>query len=153
MDSYNVFSTSLYQINIGLVHKFVRFMSRRLSPNKNCMLATYNIPFHSFCFSISNLFGIFRFQLMVRNFQDLWIVRLRKINISDTFSFTSSIEAPKLQRPPQTFLPSTEKIQLLKEGPKNCLRSSSKAILTRVTLRARGGHVVHLVGYGGHYPL
>jgi hypothetical protein len=38
---------------------------------------------------------------------------------------------------------------LLKEQPKNGLHASSKAILTRVTLRAWGGHVVHLVGYGG----
>jgi hypothetical protein len=28
----------------------------------------------------------------------LWSVRLRKMNISGTFFFTSSIEAPKLQR-------------------------------------------------------
>jgi hypothetical protein len=32
---------------------------------------------------------------------------LRKMNISDTFFFTSSIEAPKLQRPPEIFMPST----------------------------------------------
>jgi hypothetical protein len=30
---------------------------------------------------------------------------LRKINISDTFFFTSSSEAPKVQRPPETFVP------------------------------------------------
>jgi hypothetical protein len=29
---------------------------------------------------------------------------LRKINISNTFFFTSSIEAPKLQGPPETFV-------------------------------------------------
>jgi hypothetical protein len=75
------------------------------------------------------------------------------MNISDTFYFTSSIEAPKLQRPSETFVLSTEKTLLLKEQPENGLRASSKAILTPVTLRARGGHVVHLVGYGGDYPL
>jgi hypothetical protein len=32
------------------------------------------------------------------------------MHISDTTSFASSIEAPKLQRPPETFVPSTEKI-------------------------------------------
>jgi hypothetical protein len=68
------------------------------------------------------------------------------MNISDTFFFTSSIEALKLQRPPETFVPSAEKTLLLKEQPKNGFRASSKAILTSVTLRARGGHVVHLVG-------
>jgi hypothetical protein len=52
------------------------------------------------------------------------------MNISDTFLFMSSIEAQKLQRPPETFVPSTEKILLLKEQPKNGLRSSSKAILS-----------------------
>jgi hypothetical protein len=83
----------------------------------------------------------------------LWSVKLRKINISDTFFFTSSIEAPKLQRPSETFLPSTGKTLLLKEQPKNCLRASSKANLTLVTLRAQGSHVVHLVKYGGDHPL
>jgi transposase len=61
------------------------------------------------------------------------------MNITDTFFFTSSTEAQKLQRPPETFVPSTEKTLLLKEQPKNGLRASSKAILTWVTLRARGG--------------
>jgi hypothetical protein len=74
------------------------------------------------------------------------------MNISDTF-FTSSIEAAKLQRPPGTFVPSTKKSLLLKEQPNKGLRASRKAILTRVTLRARGGHVVHLVECGEDYPL
>jgi hypothetical protein len=74
------------------------------------------------------------------------------MNISDPFFFTSSIEAPKLQRPPETFVPSTKTL-LLKEQPKNGLRASNKVILTWVTLRARGGHAVHLVRYGGDYPL
>jgi hypothetical protein len=52
------------------------------------------------------------------------------MNISDTFFFKSSTEAPKLQRPPKTFVPSTEKTLLLKEQPENGLRTSSKAILT-----------------------
>jgi hypothetical protein len=43
--------------------------------------------------------------------------------------FTSSIEAPKLQMPPETFVPSTENTLLLKEKPKNGLRASSRAIL------------------------
>jgi hypothetical protein len=55
---------------------------------------------------------------------------LRKINISDAFFFISSIEAPKLQRLPETFMPSTEKTLLLKEQAKNGLRASSEAILT-----------------------
>jgi hypothetical protein len=65
------------------------------------MLAIYNIPIYSFCFPLSNLFGIFRFELLVRTFSapKLWRVKLKKINISDTFLFASSIEAPKLQRP------------------------------------------------------
>jgi hypothetical protein len=75
------------------------------------------------------------------------------MNISDTFFFTSSIEAPALQRPPETFVPCTEKTLLLKEQPKNGLRASSKVILTSVLFRARVGHVVHLVRYGGGYPL
>jgi hypothetical protein len=61
---------------------------------------------------------------------------LRKINISDTFYFTSSIEAPKLQRSPKTFVLSKEKGLLLKEQPENALRASSEAILT---FRTQGG--------------
>jgi hypothetical protein len=60
------------------------------------------------------------------------------MNISGTFFFTSSFEAPQLQRPPETFVPSTDKTLLLKEQPRNGLRASSKAIFTRATLRARG---------------
>jgi hypothetical protein len=52
------------------------------------------------------------------------------MNITDTFFFMSSIEAPELQRPPETFVLSTEKTLLLKEQPNNGLRASSKAILT-----------------------
>jgi hypothetical protein len=52
------------------------------------------------------------------------------MKISDTFFFTSSVEAPKLQKSPETFVPSTEKNLLLKEQLKNGLRASSKAILT-----------------------
>jgi hypothetical protein len=74
------------------------------------------------------------------------------MNISDTFFFMSSVEAPKLQRLPETFPPSMEKTLLLKEQPKNGLHASSKAILT-MKLHAWGGHVVHLMGYGGDYPL
>jgi hypothetical protein len=39
-------------------------------------------------------------------------------------------QAPKLQRPPKTFVSSTERTRLVKEQPKNGLRASSKAILT-----------------------
>jgi hypothetical protein len=68
---------------------------------------------------------------MARHFQSQnWSVKLIKMNISDTFFFTSSIKAPKLQRLPETFVPSTEKTLLLREQPKNGLRASSKAILT-----------------------
>jgi hypothetical protein len=52
------------------------------------------------------------------------------MNISDPFFFTSLVEAPELRRPPETFVPSTEKTLLLKEQPKNGLRASSKEILT-----------------------
>jgi hypothetical protein len=38
--------------------------------------------------------------------------------------------APKLQRPPEIFVPSMEKTLFLKEQPRNGLRASSKAILT-----------------------
>jgi hypothetical protein len=72
--------------------------------------------------------------------------KLGKMIISHIFFFTNSIEAPKLQRPTEIFVPPMEKNLLLKEQPKNGLRATSKAILTSVTLRARGGHVVHLVG-------
>jgi hypothetical protein len=40
-----------------------------------------------------------------------------------------------------------------KNSPKNGLRTSSKAVLTRVTLRSSQDSVVHLVGYRGDYPL
>jgi hypothetical protein len=76
--------------------------------------------------------------------------QVEKMNISDAFFFTSLFEAPKLQRPPETFVPFTEQTLLLKEQPKNGLRTSSKAILTWVTFRARGGHIV---GYGVDSPL
>jgi hypothetical protein len=46
------------------------------------------------------------------------------------FIFTSSIEAPKLQRPPEIFVSSREKTLLLKEQPENGLSPSNKAILT-----------------------
>jgi hypothetical protein len=52
------------------------------------------------------------------------------MNISDTSFFTSPIEAPKLHKPPETFMKSMEKTLLLKEQPKNGLHASSKAILT-----------------------
>jgi hypothetical protein len=82
-----------------------------------------------------------------------WSVKLRKMNISDTFFFTSSVEAQKLHRPPKIFVPFTEKTLLLKEQRKSGLRATSKAMLTSVALRVRGGHVVDLVVYGGDYPL
>jgi hypothetical protein len=78
---------------------------------------------------------------------------VEKMNISDAFLFTSSVEAPELQRPPETFVPSTEKTLLLKKRPKNGLRASSKVILTLVTLGSSQDNVVHLVGYGEDYPL
>jgi hypothetical protein len=62
--------SSKWTPHIGLVHKFVRFCLRRHFPNKNCMLAMCNTPFYSFRLPLSNLFGIFRFELMVRNFQE-----------------------------------------------------------------------------------
>jgi hypothetical protein len=34
-------------------------------PNNDCMLAICNIQFYSLRFSLSNLFGIFRFELKV----------------------------------------------------------------------------------------
>jgi hypothetical protein len=74
------------------------------------------------------------------------------MNISDTSFFTSSIEDPKLQRPPETFEPSTEKTLMLKEHPQNGLRASSKAILKRVTLRPRGGILWSMEGII-HYEL
>jgi hypothetical protein len=52
------------------------------------------------------------------------------MNIPDTFFFTSSVEAPKVQRARDTFVPFTEKNLLLKEQPKNGLHASGKAILT-----------------------
>jgi hypothetical protein len=51
------------------------------------------------------------------------------MKISDTFLFTNSIESPKLQRQPETFVAFTEKTLLLKEQPENGLRASSKAIV------------------------
>jgi hypothetical protein len=45
------------------------FCLTRLFPNKNCMLAMCNTPFCNFRFPLSNIFGIFPFELMVRNFR------------------------------------------------------------------------------------
>jgi hypothetical protein len=96
------------------------------------MLAMCNTPFYSFRFPLSTLFWNFLISTNGTKFSGpkLWNIKLRKMNISDTFFFTSSIEAPKLQRPPETFVLSKKKILLLKEQPKNGLRASSKAILT-----------------------
>jgi hypothetical protein len=41
-----------------------------LSPDKNCILAMCNKQPYSLHFPLSNLFGMFRFEIMVRNFQD-----------------------------------------------------------------------------------
>jgi hypothetical protein len=57
-------------------------------------------------------------------------VKLRKMNISDTFFFTSLIEAPKPQKSPEIFVRFTENTLLLKDQPKNGLRASSKDIFT-----------------------
>jgi hypothetical protein len=54
--------------------------------------------------------------------------QVEKMNISDTSFFTSSAEAPKLQRPPGTFVPFTENTLFLIEQAKNGFRASSKAI-------------------------
>jgi hypothetical protein len=94
-----------------------------------------NIPFYSVHFPLTNLFGIgTKF-----SGPKLWSVKLREMNVSDTVFFTSSIEAPKLQRPSKTFVTSKEKNLLLKEQPKRGLRPSSMELLTRVTLCARDG--------------
>jgi hypothetical protein len=58
----------------------------------------------------------------------LWSLKLRKMNISDNFFFTSSIEAQQLLH--ETFMSSTEKTLLLTEQPKNDLRASRKALFT-----------------------
>jgi hypothetical protein len=94
------------------------------------MLAMCHITFYSFHFPLSNLFEIFPFELMVQHIRTKTLeCQVEKMSITDT-CFTSSIEALKLKRPPETFAPSTEKTLLLKEQPKNGLRALSKAILT-----------------------
>jgi hypothetical protein len=45
------------------------FCLRRLSPNRNCMFALYNKHFIAFGFLYQSSWN-FRFELMVRNFQD-----------------------------------------------------------------------------------
>jgi hypothetical protein len=81
----------------------------------------------------------------------LWSVKLGITNISDAFFFMSSIKAPKLQRPPETSVPSTEKTLLLKEQSKNGLHFKQGNFYMSDT--PRSGR--HLVGYGGivHYEL
>jgi hypothetical protein len=71
------------------------------------------------------------------------------MNISDTF-FTSSVEAPKLQRPHETFLPSTEKTLLLKEQPKKWFARFKQDHFDMSDIPRSGRD---LVGYGGDYPL
>jgi hypothetical protein len=72
----------------------------------NWMVAMCNIPFYSFPFPLSNLFWNFLISTNGMKFSGpkLGSVKLRKTNISNTFFFTSSIKAPKLQRPPKTFV-------------------------------------------------
>jgi hypothetical protein len=70
------------------------------------------------------------------------------MNIPDTF-FTSSIEVPKLQRPPETFLPSTEKTTAERTAQKLFARFKQGNFDMSGT--PRSGR--HLVGYEGDYPL
>jgi hypothetical protein len=96
------------------------FCLRRLFPNKNCMLAMCNTPFYSFRFPLSNLFGIFRFELRIRKCQDQnhgvssWEKR--------TFPTPSSLRVQsRLQScrgRSETFVLSTEKIITERTAPK-----------------------------------
>jgi hypothetical protein len=133
------FSYNILCVCIGLVHTFVRFCLRRLFPSKNCMLAMYLL----LPFSCIKLFWDFPIWTNGTKFsrRKLWSAKLRKTNISHTFFFTSSIEAPKLQRPPKTFVPSTEKTTDKRTAQKWFARFK------------QGGHIMHLVGYGEDYPL
>jgi hypothetical protein len=72
------------------------------------------------------------------------------MNISDAFFFTSSVEAPKLQRPPETFVPSTEKTLLLKEQPTKWFARFKQGNFD-MSDTPRSGR--HLVGYGEDYPV
>jgi hypothetical protein len=58
------------------------------------------------------------------------------VNISDIF-FTSSVEAPKLQRPPETFVPYTEKTITERTAQKWFVRFKQGNF--DMTLRAWGG--------------
>jgi hypothetical protein len=97
------------------------FCLRRLSPNKDWMLAMYDIQFNSFRFLLSDVFVIFWFQLMIRNFQD------QNYEVSSWEKWTIPKPSPlrvksRLQScrgRPKTFVPSTQKTLLLKEEPKN----------------------------------
>jgi hypothetical protein len=63
----NIFACLTYWVD-AQVHTV--FVLDDIFPNKNCMLAMCNTPFYSFRFPLSNLFGIIRFELIVRKFQD-----------------------------------------------------------------------------------
>jgi hypothetical protein len=71
------------------------------------------------------------------------------MNISDTFFFTSSIKAPKLQRQPEIFVLSTEKTIAERTAQKWFARFKQGNF--DMSAIPRSGR--HLVGYGGDYPL
>jgi hypothetical protein len=77
-------------------------------------------------------------------------VKLRKMNISDTIFFKSSIEAPKLQKPPKTFVPSTKKTITERTAQKWFARYFEQGNFDMSGTQRSSSHVVHLVGYGGH---
>jgi hypothetical protein len=68
---YKLENVSSQSQNYRLVHMFVRFCLRRLFPNKNCALDMCNIPFYSFLFPLSNLFGIFWTETIVSSWEKL----------------------------------------------------------------------------------
>jgi hypothetical protein len=75
-------------------------------------------------------------------------VKLRKMNISDSFFFTSLIEAPKLQRPPKIFVPSTEKT-IAERSVQKWFAHFKQGNFDMSDTPCPGWH---LVGYGGDYP-
>jgi hypothetical protein len=132
----------LYQLRRNILDWCISswsFCLRRLFPNKTCMLAMCNKQFYSFSFPLSNLFGIFRFELMERNFLDQVKSSWEKLTFPrpSTLRVQSRLQSYR-SRPKHCAVHG--KYSIAKEQPKNDLRASSKAILTRVTLGARGSH-------------
>jgi hypothetical protein len=123
------------------------FCLRRLSPNNNCMLAIYNTQFYSFRIPVSNLFGIFRFELMIRNFQECQVEKHEHFRHLLPYKFDPGSIAAEAAR--NIFAVYREDCIAKRRDQKWFVRFRQGNFDTCDTLLSGR----NLVGYGGDYPL